>query len=766
MFGIQKTPIYGTYGEFTVGSSSSSVRAKFLLTKMKPGSEGIWENTLASKMVPWREVFDAEDLTFDELLQRDLDDSRVAHDLIPYLLGESGNFAKFFPPILAVLVPQKKERDGILPYYPQSVPTGKYSESFGDLFDFRCMEFPDADGNSTVSPLGEIKYNQQKAAFIIVDGQHRAMAVLALHRQINKEWGTDSSASFYNHLTVDESQVGRIELPICVIFFPDLHEGSAEFIRQGIDLKAVCREIFLVVNKNAKPVSQSRELLLDDEDIAARMMRDTLSKLKGRGENNSSLARIYSFAFGDSVSGEQHRKTEVVAGQLEFTTAVALHKMHCASAFGVPDAFNLDGSADITDGRRTQNPVRPVSILLGTKLQKWPKLSRLSGKYHEPSDVKLASALLARMTDDVILPLFDEFHPFVLHNQTIRALRTRLLDPDLQSDPIQKKCYSLLFEGSGVRSVFEEHIKRLNEREQSYEEEGLELSDYINNQLSDAKATAAALEKYEDRIKGQRAAKFFQINYDILSSSEDNKSLQQEVNRAAKSIFDTVSTQAFQLGYLMLVHSVAELLLEPADEYETRMEIIKFISKIYIGGMNSYFSEASDVEHRSLIGFIKEPRCKVFAPNQLGLRGLLSLSVKELNERQWKFFRYAILEIVHSKYSCNSLNQALDSEGSEKLSKLYREALPSILDSLLKLRNEYIDQAVSSRKNSSEFKQEVQVLEATLRAEGKNEEEVDSLVQKKATNDEQSIRMKCKEHLQASLGEVLDTPTILNRFSA
>ncbi|MEL6938315.1 MAG: hypothetical protein AAFO84_03890, partial [Cyanobacteria bacterium J06598_1] len=80
--------------------------------------------------------------------------------------------------------------------------------------------------------------------------------------------------------------------------------------------------------------------------------------------------------------------------------------------------------------------------------------------------------------------------------------------------------------------------------------------------------------------------------------------------------------------------------------------------------------------------------------------------------------------------------------------------------------NEYIDQAVSSRKNSSEFKQEVQVLEATLRAEGKNEEEVDSLVQKKATNDEQSIRMKCKEHLQASLGEVLDTPTILNRFSA
>ena len=31
---------------------------------------------------------------FDELLQRDLDDSRVAHDLIPYLLRESGNKSK------------------------------------------------------------------------------------------------------------------------------------------------------------------------------------------------------------------------------------------------------------------------------------------------------------------------------------------------------------------------------------------------------------------------------------------------------------------------------------------------------------------------------------------------------------------------------------------------------------------------------------------------------------------------------------------------
>lgn len=114
-FGVQKQSIFGTYGEFTVGSLGNRVRAQFLLTKMKPGSQGGWENELASQMVPWREVFKIEELTFDELLQRDLDDSRVAHDLIPYLLGEREASARFFPPVLAVLVPKQIQKTGLIP---------------------------------------------------------------------------------------------------------------------------------------------------------------------------------------------------------------------------------------------------------------------------------------------------------------------------------------------------------------------------------------------------------------------------------------------------------------------------------------------------------------------------------------------------------------------------------------------------------------------------------------------------------------------------
>ncbi|WP_414542142.1 hypothetical protein [Nostoc sp. CCY0012] len=759
-FGVQKDPIYGTYGEFTIGSDSNRVRAQFLLTKMKPGSEGSWENSLASQMVPWREIFNIEELTFDELLQRDLDDSRVAHDLIPYLLGESGAFARFFPPILAVLVPNKPERSGILPYYPTPENQTNTSISFGNLFDFKKAEIA-----GQISPLGSIEYNRQKTAFIIVDGQHRAMALLALHRQINDSWAGNRYAAYYNHLSLTENQVKNIELPICIVFFPDLHEGHQEYKDRGIDLKTVCREIFLVVNKTAKRVSQSRELLLDDEDFAARMMRETLSKLKGRGEEIASLARIYSFAFGDSVSEAQNRKAEVVAGQLEYSSAVTLHKMHAAVAFGVPAAFNLEQPQDITDGRRVLNSERPASILIGTSLQKWATLSRRSGKYHPPHEVQEAVQYLAGITDEVIITLFDKFRPFAIHNNEMRALRTRLQDPALRGDPIQAKCYSLLFEGSGVRTVFEEHINRLKDRKASLEEEKKTIGDYILNQLNDAQSTSNAVNRYEEEIKKRRAAKLFNIDHDKFFTLEDNTNDQKELLNRAKWIYDTISTQAFQLGYLMAIHSVVELFMRPDSPYKERLETVKFICNLYIASLNKYFSSNADTEHRTLTGFIKESRIKVFDPNELGLRGLLTQSVKELNETQWIFFRYSILEIVHSKYGYEALLGILETQENISLSQRYIEVLPELINSFLKLREGYIQKAVDSGLKSKEFNQEILLLKERLKGAGKSETEVDEQAAQKINDTEKEIRDKCKENISASLGEFAKADKLISRIS-
>ncbi len=762
-FGVQKLEVYGTYGEFTIESEDKRITAQYLLTKMKPGAEGSWENTLADQMIPWREIFKVEELTFDELLQRDLDDSRVANDLIPYLLGESGSNARFFPPILAVLAPKRIEKSGILPYYPTPTVQSDTSISFGSLFDFEKHKL---DGQ--VTPLGVLKYNQKQSALIIVDGQHRAMALLALHRTINKTWGDNKYASYYNHLQLDQNQIKNLELPVCIVFFPDLHENNHPLKEKGIDLKTVCREIFVVVNKNAKRISPSRELLLDDEDLAARMMRNTLSQLKDRGEKNASVARIYSFAFGDSLSDADTRKSEVVTGQLEYCTAVALHKIHCAISFGVKDAFNLSESAkDITHSRRIKNKERCQDLLKGTELeQKWNYYDRFSGKYHPLQEVQLAVNFLSNLTDVVILPLFDQFIPFAFYNQAMREIHGQLQSPLLKTEEIHIKSFNLLFEGSAVQAIFEDHVHRLKDKTNKSKEEGKNISDYLINQLKDAENTLKAVENWENKIKFITACKLFNIDSERFSSNNSEKE-KKELLAKAKSITDAISTQAFQLGYPMTIHSIVELMIKDNQytPYEERLRITKFISHLYLTALNKYFSSKYDTLHHSLTGFITESRVNIFNPSELGLRGLLSLSVKELNESQWIFFRYAILEIVHCKYGYEGLLEILNQPENKDLAQQYQQNLPTITDSILQLRQEYIDKGINSNLNSKEFKNQLELNKAQLKGQGLIEEKIEEKIKNIIKEKESEIYRLVKENIKASLGEFSNKNKLLERLN-
>ncbi len=520
----------------------------------------------------------------------------------------------------------------------------------------------------------------------------------------------------------------------------------------------MCREIFVVVNKKAKQVSRSRELRLDDEDLAARMMRETLSVLKDRDESN--VARIYSFAYGDAVS------TEVVAGQLEYTSAVALHKMHAAVAFGIPDAFKLDQTKNVADGRRTLNSKRPAAILKGTKLQNWSSLSRRSGRYHPAEEVEEAVKLLAKILDAVMLPFFDSFRPFAVHNAEMRALRTRLLEPNLRADPIQRKCYSLLFEGSGVRKVFEEHKQRLSDREEQLREEGRDIGDYVRNQLSDAEEASSRLKQYKDEIEQRRAARLFNIDYNSFFSTEGNEPERKELLDCAKWIYETISTQAFQLGYLMAVHSVVELMLNySSTEYDRRIQIVEFVSSMYLTALNTYFSSDSDVEHRTLESFVNEERARVFDPNKPSLRGLLAQSVKNLDASQWAFFRYAILEIVHSKHAYQALLKKLDTASDPSIADAYRQELPNLIKMIIDLREEqYVESAVKTSLNSTEFQQEISLLEARLKGEGKSQIEIEQNLKEEKDSKETEVKEKCKQNIFASLGEFANADNILNRL--
>jgi hypothetical protein len=130
-------------------------------------------------------------------------------------------------------------------------------------------------------------------------------------------------------------------------------------------------------------------------------------------------------------------------------------------AFGRPEAFAWQDYIDVSDMRNARNPGRPSESLLGTEREDLATISRQAGRSLERDTVESIVQLLGELNDIVLLALFDGLRPFAIHNAELRALRLRLSDVQARADLVQNKCYSLLFEGSGVRNVFEEHLQRL-----------------------------------------------------------------------------------------------------------------------------------------------------------------------------------------------------------------------------------------------------------------------------------------------------------------
>ena len=755
-FGVTKQPVYGTYGEFTVGKDKLAVRAKFLLTKVRPSNDGTWESDFAGMMVPWREVFKLEEMNFDELLQRDLDDSRVAHDLVPYLLGEQGSTARFFPPVLAVLVPRNASGSGIEAYYPpEKAGSTPEKAEFGDLFSFEAVVL---DGQTT--PLGIVKYNRQKTAFVIVDGQHRAMAVLALYRQITKSWGNSAYESYYHHINIKPEDVKSIELPVCLLYFPDLTSENADLIMKGIDLRHVCREIFLVVNKNAKQVSESRQLLLDDDDFCARMLRKTLSKLKDRGPDQVALAKIQSISYGDS---EDVGKA-VVAGQLDYSSAIAIHKLHMIASFGNPAIFKWVGHADATDRRSLRNPSRPAEILTGTPLGHWHSLTRESAMEHNPGEVEKAVSFLGELTDAITISLFDNFRPFRIHNEAVSLIRVKLSQPESKADVVQRKCFNLLFEGSGVRAVFEEHSKRLDRIKQDAAEENKELPQFIKQQIEYCRSVEMALQGHESEVRRRRACALFNINYDAIQGASDAADKWRTIEGRAKAIFDTISTQAFQIGFQMAVLSVAQDLLPASVKYDERLAVIRSITEMFIDCLNVYFSPGNDTRHNTVTGFVDDKRAKIFDSQSLGLRGLLRMSVNELNERQWPFFRFLVMEAVHCPVASTPLMERLAAASPGSFEELYKAKLPEVLAEVAKVRANYVTDAEEASMKTSEFKTKMLTTEVQKKAEGLEEKNVVKALEALKKEQRQIARDQARAHLRASLGKIENQQQMANRI--
>jgi DNA-sulfur modification-associated len=459
----------GSIGSFSVGNGQdkqNSIEVKYFLTHVGLDFSNGSNEALLSHLAPVREIFDVNNLDFDEIMQRDIDDARVSSDLIPYLLDDkSVDLVKLFPPVVVVILPVKEGENRPDNLYPEvsEEETQENQEEQGsfilrsgsvgqEVFQF---EQPILDGKRLKHDLVRLRLNTHKTRLVIVDGQHRAMALLALYRNLMDQWSDEKRAPFreyYSEWTsqyIQQFNLKEINLPIILCTFPTL---DSKYVGD-CDLKKASRSVFLTLNKNARKVSNSRNILLDDNDLVAYFLRRSLADIKQKDLYDKSSLRIHNVEldqFGD---------------KLKLQNPIAVTGV--SHLYYIIEHLLLNTDSDV-------NGVKPRSgnFTKRTNLTSYLCFDRLNGRNILGANIANstsrdvftldAAGKLGEVFDDkyskLIIMMFEKFELYEHHTSEILKLKKRI------QENTDRQLLPILFDGQGMSRVFERHRQNLKDR--------------------------------------------------------------------------------------------------------------------------------------------------------------------------------------------------------------------------------------------------------------------------------------------------------------
>jgi hypothetical protein len=283
-----KEGVDGLWGQF----DSASGPVDFIMARARLGAPGDNDPAVAltAQLAPVREALDTRSLDFNQLLQRDLDDHRVATELIPYLMEGAATGPAYFPPILVAALPFRGQE--VIEEFPKRESFEQQRvEDFGEtLFAeerwgeaFRVQRMLDQEGKAP-SPLrfARVGWNPAQCKLVVLDGQHRAMALLAVQRTLTNSWRGSTGEKyryFYEHQVERllaklggrekaAERLARIEFPVNLMWFPTARPHVA------------ARKLFVDVNKNARMPSEARLVLLSDTELVNIFTRSLLNRLR------------------------------------------------------------------------------------------------------------------------------------------------------------------------------------------------------------------------------------------------------------------------------------------------------------------------------------------------------------------------------------------------------------------------------------------------------------------------------------------------------
>jgi hypothetical protein len=616
--------LQGSCGRFQVGSGSvNSLEVRYFLTNVGLALGQGPNDHLLNELAPVREVFRTDELGFDELMQRDIDDARVTSELIPYLLDyETAGIVKLFPPIIVMILPKAPGEDRPLRFYPSmstnteprqghEVEVLRIGEPGAELL---TLEQPLMHGHPIDHDRVRLHLNTQATRLVIVDGQHRAMALLAIFRNLQGQWSDARRApykDFYAEWTpkvIGDFQLARVQLPMMLCIVPELNVAA----EPEFDLIRAARRVFLTLNKTARKVSVARNRLLDDSDMIAAFMRSTLEDIKSREPGPGSRLRLWGLELDQTVDRIRIQSPTALSGVGHIYYVIEHLMLSNEDVRGLRSRVGrFAARRDLSNCLRRLDGRNLIGDDTANKIRR--------DFYPVESERTLSEAFMSRY-GRYLIAMFDLFGPFSIHNEAVNSVGEELRDSD-------NRVHSLLFGSQGSLAVFESHRDHLKGREDQ---------DAIANLIASVTETEKRLEKARTEMRSRRADVFLTR---AISASEG--SLRATVSDLYKNYFTTVATQAALLSTFFGEVEIANR--TPGNSVDLDSEFTT-----YIDCLSRFFAPSSKDGLEGLIRvFAGEIAPTSEDPWRIIPTGLFRRVVfhQEMQPDQWPKLRYLLLEL-------------------------------------------------------------------------------------------------------------------------
>jgi hypothetical protein len=530
-----KDTIEGHWGTFTAPSGTVS----FLMTKARLGIGGIDPTRRLTKHLrPVREILDTSVLDFNQLLQRDLDDHRIATELIPYILSQQSLGPAFFPPIVAVLLPfDAYERiDTFPPAQKPDVLAGTYDSLYsvvahGDAYKVERLWDEDKNDFHDLT-LGRLLWNDENAKLVVIDGQHRAMALLAIERTLNKTWLGSSGEKFryfYEHrvreLVKDDSGavINNLEFPVTICWFEDTshpHEAA--------------RKLFVDLNKNARPPSEARLILLSDSELTNVFARSMLNQLR----SDSDSLPIYAVEY-DNPEAEYYQP-------VRWSVLTNLNLLKYAVRYTVFCPDKLIRVKDARFGGRLPESDMDARMRSQLDLASFMPETVDDGKIIERSDVGnkyFPKSYRSELEDtfrlgwgSAIIHLLSSILPYQCHWRALKKMK----EDWTPGDSVSSLAHEALFSGMGMYWTLRD----------SHE--------HWRQQVREANAQKAQPPTKPDIAGAWEALEMKKADFETRRCVEYTGSSGENRIQECNDMFEDMNTHACQLGVMLTLTTIAE----------------------------------------------------------------------------------------------------------------------------------------------------------------------------------------------------------------